>query len=114
MAAALQVSTLIASDLSQAVAFAQRCFDHWHKSGLVREGPYQALRTSYLALQSNLETGKPILDDMQLLLRECLLELQATARGGRQGLRRVRSAGAYTGYAINSAISSSYASRSRN
>src|SRR5262245_21290245 len=47
-------------DLLQALAFAQRCFDHWHEIGLVRDAP------PYANLRENLEAGNPIPDDVQL------------------------------------------------
>jgi hypothetical protein len=48
------------SDLLQALAFAQRCFDRWHEIGLVRDAP------TYANLRENLEAGNPIPDDVKL------------------------------------------------
>jgi hypothetical protein len=48
-------------DLIEAVAFAQHCFEHWYKLGLIREEAYQAISKHYSALRSSLESGEPVL-----------------------------------------------------
>lgn len=53
-------------DAIEALAFAQRCFDHWHERGLLRDGAHQAIRAEYAKQQEDLESGTFVPDETQL------------------------------------------------
>jgi hypothetical protein len=54
------------SDLLQAVAFAEKCFNDWHANGLLRDAPHQAIFAGYTKLRQNLEFGTSVAEDVQL------------------------------------------------
>jgi hypothetical protein len=53
-------------DLIEAIDFAQRCFQRWHESGLIRAQAQQAIAVNYTKLRESLQTGAASAGDLQL------------------------------------------------
>ncbi|HEY7308764.1 MAG TPA: zinc ribbon domain-containing protein [Gemmataceae bacterium] len=66
MTTASSIRDIDRDDLLQALDFAQRCFDHWHERGLLRDAPHQTIRARYTNLSADLEAGKLVPDEMPL------------------------------------------------